>query len=493
MVYFLLATIVFVGAWLRMQGIVEGSFSYTYDVGRDMLAVKDIVVQKNFTLLGPTTGLEGFFYGPWWYYLLCIPFLLSAGSPTAVALFIALLGTANILVAFVIGRKIGSTFFGIACASIISVSTFFIHASTQIWSPNIVPFLVLLIVLCLRYVFQKESVAYKTWLILGVLVALTAEMEIIFGVLFSIGLFSCFLLFHRKKILQKRFLFFFVGILSIELPRLLFELRNAFLMSKKVLGLSTGSSMSFISSVSRRENFIEIQSSFDKLWSDTIADGHHGVSLILLALLFFVFIAYYRKAQPFEKMLVYMTAIISFVFFLGFALFPGGLWLHYLIGLPVLFVLSSAVSLHLLQKHFPFRYVAYILLFAIVWLSLNPIDLYIQMKQAQWKGDEAVYRNQIKVIDYIYKEADGKQFKYIFYTPPVHDYTYKYLFSWYGAKTYHKEPNDKGAELLFFIVEPDIDYYHRRLDWLAQRDNDGKLVKKERVVGNVVVQTRTLK
>ncbi len=63
--YLFLYLILIIGSLLRLQGVFTNSFAFTYDVGRDMLALWDIVYVHNITLIGPTTGIPGVFYGPW--------------------------------------------------------------------------------------------------------------------------------------------------------------------------------------------------------------------------------------------------------------------------------------------------------------------------------------------------------------------------------------------------------------------------------------------
>src|SRR5947208_1108732 len=90
--YSILGIIILLGSWLRLSGIFSNSFAFTYDVGRDMLEIRNIVVNHHLTLIGQTTGIQGIFYGPWWYYILVVPFTLSGGNPQGIAFFIALTG-----------------------------------------------------------------------------------------------------------------------------------------------------------------------------------------------------------------------------------------------------------------------------------------------------------------------------------------------------------------------------------------------------------------
>src|SRR5688572_22236866 len=103
---FTLVLILLIGSYLRFVGIFDNAFAFTYDVGRDMLALADIVHHHNIPFIGPTTGLPGLFYGPWWYYFLVPAFVIGSGNPQFVVGFIAALGIATVLLGFYLGKKL---------------------------------------------------------------------------------------------------------------------------------------------------------------------------------------------------------------------------------------------------------------------------------------------------------------------------------------------------------------------------------------------------
>src|SRR3989344_8206070 len=120
LIFFGLLVILGIGSWFRISGILSKSFAFTYDVGRDLLQVEKIVRGGDMVLIGPTTGLSGLFYGPWWYYILSIPFILTDGDPQRVNLFFALLGVIIVLLGFIFGKKLSGVFLGLVLASIIA-------------------------------------------------------------------------------------------------------------------------------------------------------------------------------------------------------------------------------------------------------------------------------------------------------------------------------------------------------------------------------------
>src|SRR5438045_1065325 len=111
--YLILAVILLIGIVIRFVGIINNSYAFTYDVGRDMLALQQLVYLHKIPLIGFTTGMPGIFYGPWWYYLLSIPFFLSGGNPQGIAVFMWLTGIATIIVMYFVGKKISDEFLGL--------------------------------------------------------------------------------------------------------------------------------------------------------------------------------------------------------------------------------------------------------------------------------------------------------------------------------------------------------------------------------------------
>src|SRR3989338_11444121 len=65
--------------------VVNGyNFAFTMDQGRDMVDIRQMVVSLTPKLVGPTTSINGVLLGPFWYYFLLPPFLISGGNPQAI-------------------------------------------------------------------------------------------------------------------------------------------------------------------------------------------------------------------------------------------------------------------------------------------------------------------------------------------------------------------------------------------------------------------------
>lgn len=483
--YLLLCLIILLGVFLRLQGVFTNSFAFTYDVGRDMLALFNIVNFHKIPLIGATTGINGIFYGPWWYYMLTPFFVIFRGNPQGIALTMAIIGIVTIVLGYYLGNKIGGKTFGLLFAFILSFSHQMVSLSSQIWNPNITPLFILLIFFILYQIYatvKKDKAKY--FFLLGLLLALNIDLEIVFGLLFSTGIILSVFLIARKQINLKSVSYFLIGALIIFSPRIVFELRHQFLMTNALINF-------FIKGGSNQNTSVSglFLNRFGVLFDQFNATFTFDNRILGLAVLLFVVLSstfFYKKADTKIKNFINTSLIVVAVFFAGTAFFSHDIWPHYLVGLPVFYILLFGISLYLLIRKINYIFPLLIVLF-VAFINLYPV--YIQIIKPLWEGDASVYRNQLAVIDYVYKEANGKNFKYVVYTPPVYDYTYQYLFIWYGPKQYHYSPSQK-ADVAYFILEPDLQYPSRLTDWLKQREGDGKIIKSEKIKGGIIVQTR---
>lgn len=213
-----LGLILIVGILLRFPLVAQGFFAFTYDQGRDITKVAEIVEMHRPTLIGPTTGLPGIFYGPWWYYYLSPIFLISSGDPTKIALSFAVLGTITIVLVYLLVKSLTKNItVALFAAATAANSQPFLTASAQIWSPSLVLTLMIAYVFLLSKIFKKSQAL--TLLALGLVCALILDSGAAFGVMLSLSTVLTFLIF-RKTFLNKNLLYFFAGFLIILSPRI---------------------------------------------------------------------------------------------------------------------------------------------------------------------------------------------------------------------------------------------------------------------------------
>lgn len=487
--YLFLSLIIIVGAFLRLPGVITNSFAFTYDVGRDMLALWNIVYLHKIPLIGQTTGLQGIFHGPWWYYMLTPFFIIFQGDPQGIAFMMVLIGILTIVMGFIFGKSIGGLFLGVLFASLISVSPIMISLSAQIWNPNVIPLFVVLILLVLHKIYsQSKKSKLRYYFILGLLLAFSIDLEIVFGLLLFFGVILSVVIIAWKKLSFKSILSFILGLFMLFIPRILFEFRHQFLMTKSFVGFFSGGNSMDSSSFSTRilSNRFNI---FFNQFNSTLALENKLLGIILILFILITLVLLYKKSEIIIQNFIKTSLIIILTFLSGTVFFRHAIWPHFLVGLPIFYILMFSLCLYLLYKKLSNYLIPVLIVLIIFFINLNPFAVIESLRKPMWEGNAAVYRNQLAVIDYVYKNADGKKFKYVVYTPAIHDYSYRYLFVWYGPKKYHYS-SSADENLSYFILEPDFEHPFRLLNWLEERKGDGRIIKSEEVRGGIVVQTR---
>lgn len=475
----LLFLLIIAAGFLRFWGIIHGSFAFTFDVGRDLLAVRDLVYFHKISLLGPTSGQMGIFYGPWWYWFLAIPFFLFNGNPTGIVSFIAILGIVAVVLAFWWGRKFAGDVFAFSLAGILAVAPFFVSATTQLWSPDLLVLGTLVLIILLSKI---ERLNKKQLIIFGFLLAMLTEMEIVFGIIFILAVFLGFIFWERTIIFSGKIAAILCGIFLVELPRLIFELRHNFLQTR-VLYTILPSKENYAYHLDTRVGII-----WEK-WLPVMPNNNTFIALILMVMIIFLVLLAFKKKQPQEKTFYLQLLTIAVVFIVITILYPRQFWEYYLLGLPVVFAVFVALAFSRLA-HILSRPTMLVILIVYLVLLSGPNVLAASYKEPNFIGNAAVYRNQLSAIDYVYQQAGGHNFNYIAYTPPQIEYTWRYLFWWYGRKKYGFEPVQKRQERFYVIIEPDPGYERRITMWLEVRKNDGKIVKEETLPSGIMVQTR---
>ncbi|MFZ5845045.1 MAG: hypothetical protein ACOY0S_01080 [Patescibacteria group bacterium] len=479
----LIITIIFIflicfGLWLRFRGIIAGSFAFTYDTGRDLLAVRDLIYQKKISLLGPTTGQMGIFYGPWWYWFLTMPFLIFQGNPTDIAAFIGFLGVVAVALAWIWGSKYYDVYFGLSLAGILALAPFFVSVTSQIWSPDLLALGTLLVIILLA---RLPKLGKRGLVMFGFLLALLTEMEIVYGLIWGLAILIALFLWQRKILFSAKTLWLILGVTLVELPRFIFEIRHGFGQTKAFLmALGAWGSATF---------------HFERLWLwlDNILVVAPGNSWFwrfsLAAAVAIILLLGWRHFPVKQKILVAQLLTIITVFGLVTLGYPKDFWHYYLFGLPVVSAVLVALVFSQMARFLSGK-VALTLLGVYLLLLLKPGEFLGSLKNPSFVGDAAVYRNQLAVIDDIYRQAGGENFNYIAYTPPQIDYTWRYLFWWRSQTKYNFGPVIPRQGKYFVIIEPDPGYPQRIIDWLKVRENDGVLLGEKTFPSGIRLQLR---
>lgn len=435
----ILLLVLLISSYIKLFVVNGNNFPFTMDQGRDMVDIRQMVVNHSPRLVGPTTSINGVLLGPFWYYFLLIPFVLFGGSPQAIMIWqIVWYQLSVIFLWWVIEKKNKNLAFLTAFLLLLSPTGF--YTGRYFWNANAMPIMTAFFFGMLLLTVQKPKLL--NFLFTGLIAGLSMQVEAAFGILFFPFAFI-YLAIKNKKIDQLFALF--VGFFITLIPQILFEIRHQFIMTKLLLSEFTGKAgilgekLSFSQRIPDRwKNLIDQVRNLSH-----IPETYVNIILIVSVLIILFFII--RKTKT---ILINNTAIISLSFMLFAAffymVFSDSLKQWYILGIsiPLTLILACAFEYLWMTKN----KIAIILVSLILLLhftnALSAQTEYITGTTLKPSNDPSNLRNQLTAIDWVYREADGKAFKAYDYVPSVYDYSLNYLYWWYGTKTYGYQPSE---------------------------------------------------
>lgn len=229
-----IAIIIIIAAFLRLYRIGD-YMAFLGDEGRDALVVKRMIVDREFTLLGPITSIGLMHLGPMYYYFM-VPFLwLWNFNPVGPAVMVALFSLATVILIWKICIDYFDKRAAVVAALLYGLSPLVIAYSHSSWNPNILPFWGLLLIWGLLKVFASQKPHY--FLVTGI--ALGVAIQLHYIALVYIPLIVVLSLLLGRKIPIKFYAYGVLGFLTTYAPFIIFEFRHEFINSKTILEFVT--------------------------------------------------------------------------------------------------------------------------------------------------------------------------------------------------------------------------------------------------------------
>lgn len=477
----LIGLMLIIGLWFRISGTADGFFAFAYDQGKDFLALHKIVNLHKITLIGPSTGIDGVFHGVWWYYFLVPWFFIWQGNPQAVLLIFSCFCTfTTIVLSFVLGREISGNRLGLIMSGLVTVSLFFIRTSVQLWHPFMLPVLILsFLILLWRFLFKKGK-----FLWVGLILGLIFEFEFATGGLFLLAISITFVV-CRIKINLSQALYGLGGFGIWLVPRIVFELRNGFIQTNSFIRYVTNYQTK-VGHIPLIERFAGRANSYFNIFCEAFTRENKYLGGILLIMILAGVMIWRKKTDHKIRSFMGIISVFMLVLYIITSVYPDTLWNYYLISLPPLYLIFTSWFLYQLVKYY--SYAGWLLYGAVFIYNLSPWTL---INAKKWEGDYSVFKNEIAVVDAIYKQAKKDDFNVQTYSPAVIDYDYQYLFIWYGQKTYGYVPDrERVVKTVFYIIEPNPDHPTLPRMWLREREGDGRIDWQGEFPGGVKVEKR---
>lgn len=471
----IILAVLILGVLYRLFISNDGNFIFNIDNARDMIDVREMVVLGNVRLIGSTTSIDGVFFGPLWYYMSAVPFALSGGNPLGAIIMEIILWAVGGYFLLVLVEKYYGKLALFCCSLIWFASNFILLGSQYAFNPNPVLFLTPVFIFSLLKYIETEKWWYSffSWFLAGAFFHFVVPVGIFMPAVILLALF-----FIKRNLLKKAS--FWVGLIAFGLtflPQLLFELRHNFFMTKNLLEYRSTSHGNLNLPIHLRA-FSIFRSFYDTLLP-TFMNFKLFTNLMIVIFVGATFFLIKLKKSPDKLTLICLLLI--FVPLMGLIPLKVDVLRWYLNATIVSAIFLVGFIIYFLQKFKTGSGVAYILAILLAVFTIQNVLDYIQVAKRGDPGN-SILKNEISAIDFVYQQAEGKNFKVYTYMPSVYDWPYQYLFWWHGQKNYGYLPKEyayspgkpeyvsnkkafsptpeelakrEDSELVFLIKEPD--------------------------------------
>ncbi len=429
----ILFLIIAIGAFLRFYRL-PAYIEFLGDQGRDVLQVRDFLVNQDLMFIGPRTSAGDMYLGPWYYYLMA-PFLLLANfSPIGPVVMVILFNLAGVYLLYQAGTEWFSRRAGIMAAGLGALSPVLIKFSTFSWNPNIMPFFSLLSVwLTYRIWHNKE---YKKLIWLGVSLAMVLNSHYLGLLLFPVIGFFIFLRLIRdiksknKARLIKNLLLSLGVFGALMSPLLIFDLKHGWLNLNSFINFFVNRQNSTRFSFSALfGNFIPIAR---QITSQLVLNQDQGITgLILILILFYGF----SQAKKNKAILVVNLSLIFGL--LGLAIYNQPLYSHYFGFIYPVLILSFS---YLLSRNK-----------ILAWLSALVILGIMFSNWHGWNSPNYQLQRTRQIAQLIINKSDNQPFGLALLAENNYDDSYEYLLKKNKSKLIDLHENE--ADQLFVICE----------------------------------------
>lgn len=478
----------------RVVEVLNKNYLFGFDQGRDYLAVKSIIADRKITLIGSeigagSAGFQGIFHGPFYYYFLSIPFLIFNGDPYGGILLMFSFGLGAIALGYFLGKKLFGLKVGLVTALFIAISPPLVSQSRFVWNSHPSTFFILL---CFYFIYKFIKNNKNRHLFLASFFAAfiyNFELAIAIPMVFAVVVNALLL-----RLRPKQFLLIFIAFFLVFLPTLLFELRHNFIglngfIAYQLHNKNTPMTLMFFKLISR-DHLVSFWSSLLSTFPKQNLFPPILIGLIVLFPAFFYFLK--EKASPLKKFIAYLLMLIP-VNFAVFIFLRNAVYIYYLIDLNIAYIFLLSYSIYTAYKNRNF-FLQLLLVPFLILLIFTSIVSYTFIAKYDYKdyGGTAKIKGRIDAIDYIYKDANGKKFGLLVFSPPIYTYPYDYLLWWYGENKYKYLPHKEKKGLFYLLIEKDLSKPWSYKGWLETVVKTGNVIYTKTLPSGFIIQKRSV-
>jgi hypothetical protein len=428
--------------------------------GRDMLVVRDIVMNHKLTLIGSKTDISGIFHGPIFYYLAAVPFALTKGNPLFISLSMIIIQCLGVFITYRIGKDItNNKRVGFIAAGLYTISFLGIVYGRWLSNPPLsIPLSLLCIWSVLRFLQGDRRYIYLT----AISFALLGQSEFINFLLFA-GVALVVIARFWEKIRITPIVFTGAALLlgiALSLGNyLLFDMRHGFLISKSVLGLvngTTGYGISFIDSMKNTSLMFASQ------FAMVIGIPTWQIGAVFLVIILCIVCIERKRYEYVDLVIIWLLLPVLLLIGLRHSVLE-----QLYVGLIPGMILAIAIAIEwLMQKSFILGIgvgLSVIVINIYAYVTYLPGNSYVFFQSPQ---PGVRYRDQLEVVDKIFTLANGKNFFFQAYTIPYFwQDAWIYLFWYEGLRKYGYVPKEEDTSDVYVIIQKDYSSPTFQANW----------------------------
>lgn len=412
-----LALLILSGILLRIIPIWGNNFPFAYDNAKDSLAIMDMWVTKNPTLLGPVSSLEGLYQGPFWYYLALPMNLLLRFHPLANVLTVLVLGALATALLYKYWGKLAGLLFVISSGVISTQQT--------AWTPYITMFPALLTLVPLHKLYKKQSLSTSDHCLLFASVGFMLHTEIAFAVVFAIIL--TLIVIRQKRFPSWRQLFVSLTVFSLFLlPHAAFELKHDFLQTRSVIRFVTHfreESAKISDGGTPLHKLTQVATSISGGLSQSLVPGFiplNPITSVLITLAFIWFLTQIKSAKDYGKIILFPLLATTFLLYLLLPSKP-----FYFISLMPFWLVGVALLISSLKATPRKLLLGFLILGALVTAVTSKAEY-----QRLADTSSILLSSRLRAVEAAYALTQNSQFASYQYVPEVYDFTYQQIYQY---------------------------------------------------------------
>jgi len=451
--YFFLLLLLMVGAALRLANL--DGITFGHDQARDAYRIRSIVKDKDFKLLGPETDIPGVHHGPLFYYLVALPYVLFKGDPRAPVILVIFINLLGVPLIYFTSLKIFKNRLVALLSSLLYTFSYEVFEVSR-WLSNPSPSLITLLLFFLGLWLWIER-DKRWWLFTSIGLGLSIQFQFVFVYLFGLAVLIFFLFCPKVK--SGEWLRLLLALFLILSSFVIAEFKFKF-MTTKVL-------VSFVSI--QKSHFLPIVEYFDHYLNSlarTLIDNIFAWNTVFALFLFLFAIFYlYKYVEKSEKRALDFTVLWFFSTAPLYAFSIGTVFTTYLnmgIALASFVLLARFIEKLISRKNFLLGLTLLTLSFAGNSTLILPTFKRGTTLSAPSKSH--YLKNEKRVVDYMYREANGQPFSFCSVTAPLfNNVVWSYVFETYGEAKYGYLPFWSGpTQEEFDYLPPDKEHVNLR-------------------------------